>query len=156
MEVSAEVEARFWARIDKKPGHGPNGDCWIFSRLTDPSRYTKFTWTVNGEKKQMDAHRFVLSLTLGRLPKGLATHSCDFRPCCNPSHISEGTYSSNRKECVDRGRNGKIASKLSAIQMTEIRRLADIGYPQRTIAKRFGVYHTTVGRIVRREGGAYQ
>ena len=156
MFVSAEVEARFWARINKKQGHGPKGECWVLSRQVDPKRYAKFAWVENGERKSMDAHRFVLTLTLGRIPEGLATHSCDFRPCCNPSHINEGTYKTNMQECKERGRlslspgaRNPKAAKLSEVQVTEIRSLKRIGYSNRELGERFGVAHTTIGNIDR-------
>lgn len=149
MQVSAEVEARFWAKVDRSGG--PEA-CWPWMASRDPNGYGAFN--VNGKK--VGAHRVALAIKLGRSVSGLSTHSCDNRPYCNPAHLNEGTYKTNMQECKERGRlsippgdNHPPARKLSAVQVTEIRSLKRIGYSNRALGERFGVAHTTIGNIDR-------
>lgn len=151
IEHSKGVVDRFWAKVDKSGG---SDACWLWTASRDPSGYGKFGLA---HGKTVNAHRFSLSLKLGRMPDGLACHSCDNRQCVNPKHLSEGTPQSNMKECIDRGRTAKGASaihraKLSAIEVTAIRSLKDCGKTHRQIAAEFGVTHRTVGRILSGEG----
>lgn len=150
MFVSAEVEAKFWREVDKTPGYGPKGDCWVHSRVTDPKRYGKFYYR-DGVKKTMDAHRFSLSLKLGRLPNGDARHSCHFRPCCRPEHLSEGSRAANMQDAVEAGRTLKgeknPQAKLTALEVTDIKALRRQGVGQRQVAKMFGIAKTTVQHI---------
>lgn len=136
---------RFWSKVDQSGG--PDS-CWTWTAARDPSGYGKFGL---GQGKTVNSHRQAFELANGRKPYGLVCHSCDNRPCVNPKHLSEGSHSSNRQECVERGRNGPRKSKLSAIQMTEIRHLCGIGMSQRKVAKVFGIGHHTVGRVLKRE-----
>jgi DNA-binding XRE family transcriptional regulator len=151
MFVSAEVEASFWRRVDRTPGYGPQGDCWVMSKPIDPARYGKFTYTDETGKRQMDAHRFSLALSLGRLPNGDSRHTCHFRPCCRPDHLIEGTRRENMADAVQAGRTLRgernPLSKLTAAEVAEIKALRRNGIGQRQVAKKFGIAKTTVQHI---------
>ena len=107
---------RFWSKVEKSNG------CWLWRGAADPRGYG-FFW-VNG--KQIGAHRFSLSLKLGRLPLQ-ACHSCDVPACVNPDHLFEGSQQDNMRDCVSKGRldsrSGARAAKpkhISEIMVTRI------------------------------------
>lgn len=103
-----QFAARFWARVDKSPGHGPNGDCWPWTgAILKPTRtstggYGHLTY----DGADLTAHRVAYSLMKGEIPPGLVVmHSCDVRACCNPDHLSVGTMSDNTADMMAKGRH---------------------------------------------------
>lgn len=90
------VEQRFWAKVDTSGGAFA---CWPWTGATN-GRYGSFDHT--------GAHRFALQLALGRpIAAGMfACHRCDNPPCCNPSHLFEGTHQDN---VDDRNAKGRTA-----------------------------------------------
>src|ERR1700674_1971271 len=41
------------------------------------------------------AHILIFEAATGKQPKKPVQHSCNNKPCCNPKHLHEGTYSHN-------------------------------------------------------------
>lgn len=101
----------FWSSVDKTPGQGPNGDCWIWMGRKDPSGYgiTPFGRDNNipGRKGAQRAHRIAYELEVDKnLPtEDILMHSCDNRPCVNPAHLSPGTQGDNVFDMVAKGRH---------------------------------------------------
>lgn len=94
-------EQRFWEKVDKSPGQGPNGDCheWQGHRI----KWGYGSFKVGRAVKK--AHRVAYELEHGPIPSGmLVKHSCDNPPCCNPAHLSLGTQIGNMAEMLERGR----------------------------------------------------
>jgi DNA invertase Pin-like site-specific DNA recombinase len=81
-------------------------------------------------------------------------HKCDTPSCVNPEHLFIGTLSDNSRD-RDRKRRGRNTSGTgnSAAKLTEddVRAIRSDPRPYLAIAKHFGVYQDTVGRIKRRE-----
>lgn len=94
-------EERFWTRVDKSEGQGPNGDCWEWKGM--PShKYGGFTF--KGVKYA--GHRFALELKLGGpIPEGqMACHTCDNTRCVRPDHMFAGTPLDNMRDMILKGR----------------------------------------------------
>jgi hypothetical protein len=71
-----DATTRFWNHVDKTPGQGPKGQCWIWKGGTTGKGYGLFWY--NG--KQVLAHRFAWQLEHG--PTDLCVlHECDNPPC---------------------------------------------------------------------------
>jgi hypothetical protein len=141
--MSAPVEARFYALIDK----GDPGDCWRWCGATNGKPgYGKFT--VDG--RQVLAHRLTWEFEHGPIPDGLEVlHRCDVKLCCNPGHLFLGTQRANVHDAVSKGLN---PHKLEADDVREMRRLRkEEGIAYTVLAERYGVTpgcarHAVVGR----------
>ena len=102
-------------------------------------------------------------LSRGWRPQGrgrgsfLVRHSCDFRPCCNPAHLLEGTQADNMADCIQRGRHsppprfegeGHPRAKLTARKVRVARRAHRMGFGCAVLARRYGVGDTTMGHVL--------
>jgi len=38
MHFSEVAKTRFWAEVEKTPGHGPQGECWLLDGLLQKKR----------------------------------------------------------------------------------------------------------------------
>ena len=94
--MTRPAEARFWARVDATAGFDA---CWPWTGARKPNGYGVF--------ERMGAHRFALELRLGRpIGPGLqACHTCDNPPCCNPTHLFEGSAQDNVTDRHQKGRD---------------------------------------------------
>jgi len=155
-------EERFWDKVNRTPGQGPNGDCWEWTRGKNEAGYGR----VNVDGKNCHAHRIAFLLYNGYLPEPgrIVMHSCDNPACCNPAHLSDGTHARNTQdkvqkgrarngsrthpECLARGeRNGR--SKLTWAEVCEMRALYATGnWTQPELAHKYRTCHSNVSDIV--------
>jgi predicted XRE-type DNA-binding protein len=160
---------KFWSRVDKAPGHGPHGDCWLWMMGGTTAGYG-VTWLPveqpNTRSKSMYAHRVAFLITHGHIPvdRPLILHRCDTRRCCNPDHLFPGTDADNVHDMWSKGRAvadpsaairvaAEVNRRITRAMIAEIRHLAaTTGLTQRSIAQRFGVSGSCVSAIVRRAG----
>lgn len=99
------VEERFWEKVDKSPGQGPQGECWEWIASRREYGYGQFVVKVNGKSSSKVASRFAYELTFGPLPEDMrACHECDNPPCCRPDHIFAGTPADNMHDAQAKGR----------------------------------------------------
>lgn len=99
---SKTPEQRFWNKVDRTPGHGPNGDCWLWIAAIDSPGYGAIYW----KGKKRNSHRVAYELTYGEIDRNLdICHSCDVRLCCNPAHLFSGTRLENVKDAVSKARH---------------------------------------------------
>lgn len=87
---------RFWANVPE----GRPDECWEWQGNRHSNGYGRAR--VNGVLGW--AHRFALSLATGQKLTLHVLHSCDNPPCCNPSHLREGTPQENMQDRDSRGR----------------------------------------------------
>lgn len=134
----------FWRLVEVK---GP-ADCWVYRKRKGGSLgYGCLTMRdASGHRYIGFAHRVAFAITHGgEYPAGQVLHSCDNPPCCNPSHLYEGTQQNNIDDQVSRlrARNGniKIASLATIISIREATgTLTSIG-------EQFGIHRRQVKRI---------
>lgn len=156
---------RFWKYVDKTHGHGSKGDCWEWIGTRSPLGYGKFTTTLEYEvgARPVFAHRLAYFLNTGRWTKLLVCHHCDNPPCCNPSHLFEGTDGENMADKVRKRRHLKrpediprgeacVMAKLTESDVKEIRAMyASGGYSYHELGVRFKVSLSMIHRIAKRK-----
>ena len=158
------IEERFWSKVDRTPGYGPNGDCWIWTGAKNQRGYGHFG---PATRLVVRSHRFAWGLVNGQVPEGLQVlHSCDMRACCNPKHLHLGTNWENRLESVQRGRTprgdrhpsrrhpekvprgeGHVLSRLTDARVRVIREEYLSGVRARDLAILFGISRRTVSDV---------
>lgn len=83
--VPPDAAAKFWAKVDRTPGWGPEGNCWRWTGHFGGG-YPRFC--LNG--KMVPAGRVALWIAHGHEPKGQIGHRCQTPGCVNPAHLVEG------------------------------------------------------------------
>lgn len=139
--LSAKDTARFWSKVDKTPGHGPEGLCWKWMAALNvrPEGYGRFAVRRDGHKVGLSAHRLSFVLAGGVIPEGLSVmHTCDYKPCVNPDHLLLGSQANNTADMVSKGRHGAYGRPLSfgpaavRIRLAELAIKRGIGLTQLT------------------------
>jgi len=149
--TDADVE-KFWTRVDRSD---PNG-CWPWRRgkclgYGNHSIGGRIIWT----------HRFAWQITHGgrclEIPKGMQVcHTCDYRTCCNPSHLFLGTATDNVHDMLAKGRarptrgSRHYAAKLTEAQVRELRRRRQEGAKFAALAIEFGISESRASVIAGR------
>lgn len=102
-QLSEQEQQRFWSCVDKTPGHGPNGDCWIWTKTC---HYKAPYGKIKFQDITYIAHRIAYAITKGVPdPRNQICHRCDNPPCCNPDHLWEGTGTDNMQDMSRKGRS---------------------------------------------------
>lgn len=139
--VAVPVDDKLIEDFKSSVDTGAPDDCWPWRRARDSDGYGRF--------RRTGAHRFALALATSKIPAGLnALHKCNFRACCNPSHLYWGTQADNARDRVQSGRMPKIVPKLDADHVRTIRRMAANGVPHAQIARWFGCTRHHIRSIV--------
>lgn len=130
----------------------PDGDCIIYTGHLNEHGYGQIT--ISG--KTLSAHRLSYEVHKGKIGAGLVIrHTCDNPPCINPKHLVLGTPADNSRDAVERRRNAfgerNAGHKLKEEQVLEIYELVQRGMTHTSLAERFSVGSSTIGRIARKE-----
>lgn len=132
-------------RFEAKFTRGPAAECWLWSAALNNRGYGYLGgWS---EPRQL-AHRVAYELHTGQaIPEGMSVcHTCDVRHCVNPEHLFLGTHAENMRDMAAKGRS-RVAPKLSAEQVAEIRRRCQGGANQTRLAEEYGITQGQVSRI---------
>lgn len=163
---------RFHKRLDKTPGHGRDGTCWIWTAGTTNGGYG----VLGVDGGRVRTHRYAWELEHGPIPEGLQVlHKCDNPPCCRPDHLFLGTDADNVADKVAKGRGPDMKfvstyrlnpagdrngmAKLSWSEVRAIRtEYASGGTSYEKLAKKYSINATNIYRIIKnlgwKEGGA--
>ena len=133
-------------------------ECWPWQASKFGSGYGSFgAGRIQGIPQQ--AHRVAYLLTHGTLPKGVVIrHTCNNRPCCNPTHLIGGTHQDNSNDKVQANRQAKPKginngrAKLTDQQVLDIR---DDNRSRLAIAKDYKISRVLVGKIKRKENWSH-
>lgn len=104
--------------------------------------------------KNMKAHRVSFELYVQRpiSDNMFILHSCNNPPCCNPSHLREGTHQDNMTDKLQSGRQPRgeanAKSKLTQCQVDEIRKNPS-NLTQYQLADLYGVKRPCIAKIQR-------
>jgi hypothetical protein len=132
------IDDLFWSKIEVRS----SDECWPWKACLDKKGYGKWS-TGPSYGLSTKSHRVAWQLKKGTIPSGIyVCHVCDNPSCCNPDHLWLGTALDNTRDMMKKGRYTQ--HKLTAKEVEEIRTSGD---SQRSCAKRFGVCHSTIGRI---------
>ena len=158
VSTRAQVEARFWAKVDKDgpvPSHVPGlGPCWVWTASTLGPRHKYGVANYQGVMKP--AHR-VAWMLFG--PEPIADrwvlHRCDNGRCVRPDHLFLGTAQDNYDDMASKGRarhtgptsDESRSVKLTREQVREIRERIARGDKQSALAAEYGVVKQLISSI---------
>ncbi len=126
--AQADID-RFWSKVDKAPGFGPNGDCWKWNAAAREHGYGRFFVHRHGARISISSHRMSFFLSTGEDPMGFfVIHSCDFPPCNNPDHLRKGTHADNMADRTTRNRQAKGDRQGSRLHPESVKR-GDLSWP---------------------------
>lgn len=88
--------SRFWGKIKKL-----ESGCWTWVAAKTNFGHGRF----NLDGSLILPHRLAYELTYGPISPGLIIlHKCDNPACCNPQHLTTGTYADNANDMYAKGR----------------------------------------------------
>lgn len=98
---SRDARQRFNEKIDRTAGHGPRGDCHLWTAGRDKQGYGHFQMWAKSDL----AHRVAYYFATGNHPgEAFVCHECDNPSCVNPNHLWLGDQPSNMADMAAKGR----------------------------------------------------
>jgi hypothetical protein len=100
-QLTPQEIARFWDKVNKAPGFGPNGDCWIWTGGKSTRGYGLFTI----RRRSYRANRIAYTLQYNTDPNELlACHRCDIPLCVRKEHLFADTNQGNMLDAKKKNR----------------------------------------------------
>jgi hypothetical protein len=127
----------------------PNTGCWLWTGALFGGEQAGFWF--NG--KNRCASRVALELLRNDPPPDalMVCHRCDNPACVNPDHLFLGTHQDNMDDMWSKGRGvkgeEKFNSRLTEVQVRQIKIGLEAGESYGSLAKKFGVARPTVRAI---------
>ena len=164
-DIPVATQRRLWDHIPVAPVQYTK-KCWEWQGATFRKGYGNFHVPGLGN---IGAHIVVWLVTHpaeSLEPTDCVLHACDNPPCCRPSHVFKGTKKDNTQDAIRKGRfvsnlhlaRGKELkgedspkAKLTNSDVITIRLARKLGYPQKPLAKRFGVRYQSIQAIEKRK-----
>ncbi|NRB10182.1 MAG: HNH endonuclease [Rickettsiaceae bacterium] len=138
-----------------------DGSCWYWQGARNSQGYGVIS---KGTRKQgnVKAHRASYEIfNFQQISnKQCVCHHCDNPACVNPHHLFLGSQQDNVLDMVKKGRHklppikqGEDSSKakLKEIEVRKIRKMSDLGFSSRVLARDFKVSKTTILQIINRK-----
>ncbi len=143
----------FWALVDKSGG--PDS-CWPWRGHVSPNSGYGDVPARYASGKRCSAHRYAWKLhNLCDPDKLCVLHRCDFRRCCNPSHLFLGSH---RVNAFDAARKGRVfyaapgeAHPRARLTDAIVRHIRECGDSAADLAERYGVTTGTINAARRGE-----
>lgn len=120
--------------------------CWEWTKHRDEKEYG----IIKLKGKNEYVHRLFYRIFSGEIAFGqVIMHRCDNPPCCNPSHLRQGTVADNLADCHAKYRHAfgdkQHNVKLTATQVAEMRVEYSLGgTSQPKLAAKYGVCKSTI------------
>lgn len=154
------VKLGFFDNHLSKIEFGAPSGCWLWNACANGEGYGAVRGRGRGKMRRAHREAYEAENGEGSADGLVVRHKCDTPACVNPSHLEIGTKADNNRDMIERGRhvapkgsaNGN--SKLTEADVLAIRAVCVPGCRtngQRAAAKRYGVDHALIGRIIRRE-----
>lgn len=141
-------DKRFWERVDRSPGYGPKGDCWLWIGSRSGTGY--------GRVLRISAHRRSWIIHNGPVADGLCVlHKCDNPPCVRPDHLFLGTNRDNNIDMVSKGRVRNGRTMLTPETVRAIRARGSKGVASKDIASEFHTSMSQVRKVITRRSWAH-
>jgi len=150
------ITERFLAKVDK------SGECWEWTARLNNGGYGQIR--LGGRFILAHRYSFILhhpiTIDLLQHREICVCHRCDNRKCVNPEHLFLGSMKDNNDDKMAKGRWGggdkkgekQAQHKLTETQVREIRgRWEEGGITQRKLSVEYGVYYTTISKIISRK-----
>lgn len=141
---------RFWSKVDKTPGLGPNRDCWEWVGGGNLNTTNKKYFQFSIKNKLILVYRVSWLLANNQEPPEnlMVCHHCDNRKCVRPNHLFLGTQKDNIHDMIKKGRHFSKLSKLNVVVIRKLNAIDSKKYTIAYLATVFKVNRKTISKVV--------